>query len=123
MQVEEQEQLIPKIILCKGYDSGYTIFNEREEDDMQMKDDGPTITPSLPEYDTESVPENFRPPRVSGPHGFTSYTDFVQQINLIYEEIIYWRKNLFLVPSGKHGKVFVKELTSWILMMVHRIAK
>ena len=68
----------------------------------------------LPEYDAESVPENFRPPRVSGPNGLTSYTDFVQQINLIYEEIVYWRKNLFLVPSGKHGKEFVKELTSWI---------
>ena len=38
----------------------------------------------------------------------------MQQINLIYEEIVYWRKNLFLVPSGKHGKEFVKELTSWI---------
>ena len=102
------------IILRRGYDGDYTIFDEREEDDIQIKDDGPTITPNVPKYDTERVPENNRPPGVSGPNGFISYADFMQQINLVYEGIVYWRKNLFLVPSGKHGNEFGKELICWI---------
>ena len=33
------------------------------------------------------------------------------KIKSVYEEIITWRKNLFLVPRGKAGTDFIKELT------------
>ena len=29
--------------------------------------------------------------------------------NVAYEEIIHWRRNLFLVPSGRAGKNFINE--------------
>ncbi len=32
-------------------------------------------------------------------------------LNRIYDKIVHWRRNLFKVPSGKHGKSFVRELT------------
>ena len=39
-------------------------------------------------------------------------------INDIYEEIVFWRKNLFLLPSGKYGNEYIREttrlLTSWV---------
>ena len=35
---------------------------------------------------------------------------FIQAIKKCYEEIVHWKKNLFKVPSGKAGKVFVREL-------------
>ena len=36
---------------------------------------------------------------------------FTHSINLCYEEIAHWRRNLFKVPSGKAGKAFVLEVT------------
>ena len=36
--------------------------------------------------------------------------DFVQQISSAYDVSVHWCCNLFLVPFGKAGKVFVGEL-------------
>ena len=36
------------------------------------------------------------------------------KISTIYEEIIKWRKNLFMVPRGKAGTDFIKEITRMI---------
>ena len=35
------------------------------------------------------------------------------EINNIYNEIAYFRRNIFDIPSGSAGKNFIKELTSW----------
>ena len=32
------------------------------------------------------------------------------EINLIYSEIVHWRRKIFKIPSGKHGKAFVSEV-------------
>ena len=32
-------------------------------------------------------------------------------IDRAYSEIVHWRRNLFKIPSGKAGTVFVNELT------------
>ena len=34
---------------------------------------------------------------------------FIQRINIAYEEIVKWRRNIFLLPSGKAGKAFISE--------------
>ena len=39
-----------------------------------------------------------------------SSEQFVQTVNAVYSEIVYWRRNVFSVPSGKAGKAFVSEL-------------
>ena len=36
---------------------------------------------------------------------------FSRDLNFVYEEIVYWRKNLFKLPSGSAGKDFIKETT------------
>jgi len=45
-------------------------------------------------------------------------SEFVKVLDNIYERIVYWRKNLFLLPSGSSGKQFIRETTrlvnSWI---------
>ena len=38
--------------------------------------------------------------------------DFFHVIRCAYAEIVQWKRNVFLVPTGKQGKEFVKELTS-----------
>ena len=35
---------------------------------------------------------------------------FVHRVNVAYEEIVKWRRNIFLLPSGKAGKAFISEL-------------
>ena len=37
-----------------------------------------------------------------------------EELSQIYEEVVFWKKNLFLVPSGRAGKKFVTEMTQLI---------
>ena len=46
--------------------------------------------------------------------GKLSKEDLVQVATSMYEEIVFFRKNLFLVPSGKSGKEYVAEMTRLI---------
>ena len=39
---------------------------------------------------------------------------FATTINAIYEDTLHWRKNLFLVPTGKSGKEYIKLKTEWL---------
>jgi len=39
---------------------------------------------------------------------------FESDVNYAYEKIVYWRKNLFMVPTGGAGKRFINELTRLI---------
>ena len=39
---------------------------------------------------------------------------FERDIQQVYYKIIYWRKNIFMVPSGGGGKKFIKEITRLI---------
>ena len=41
-------------------------------------------------------------------------TDFINIINSAYEEVVFFKRNLFNVPSGTSGKNFINELTFWI---------
>ena len=44
--------------------------------------------------------------------------EFEENVTFIYEQIVYWKKNLFLLPMGKASKLFIDELTklfnAWI---------
>ena len=30
-------------------------------------------------------------------------TTFIERVEMIYEKVVYWKKNLFLLPTGKFG--------------------
>ena len=36
---------------------------------------------------------------------------FERNLSLAYEKIVYWKKNLFLLPSGQAGKSFIDEMS------------
>ena len=38
--------------------------------------------------------------------------EFRSIIRLAYDEVVHWRRNIFLLPSGKFGKEFIRVLTS-----------
>ena len=43
---------------------------------------------------------------------------FTERVELIYEKVVYWKKNLFLLRTGKSGKLYIDEnvklLNSWV---------
>ena len=39
---------------------------------------------------------------------------FYRNLSLAYEKIVYWKKNLFLLPSGLAGKSFIDKI-SWLM--------
>ena len=41
------------------------------------------------------------------------YTDkqIKETVNDIYEDIVFWRKNLFMLPTGSNGKKYIQEIT------------
>jgi hypothetical protein len=41
--------------------------------------------------------------------GSLTREDLTQVVGAVYEEVVHWRKNLFLVPSGAAGKKYVRE--------------
>ena len=41
---------------------------------------------------------------------YDSY-QFEKNLSLVYEKIVYWKKNLFMLPSGHVGKQFIGETT------------
>ena len=66
-------------------------------------DDEPR-TRDLPDFDSAAEP-TFRWGRLDG-------RDFAHTVHCAYNEIVHWKRNVFMVPSGKIGKAFIKELTS-----------
>ena len=42
--------------------------------------------------------------------GDSSGDSFVKNLLSAYAEVVYWKRNVFLVPSGSSGKTFVREL-------------
>ena len=46
--------------------------------------------------------------------GHMPFSSLLTQVTTIYDEIAFYHKNLFKVPSGKGGKMFIEELTFWL---------
>ena len=42
------------------------------------------------------------------------FSSLLTQVTTIYDEIAFYHKNLFKVPSGKGGKMFIEALTFWL---------
>ena len=36
---------------------------------------------------------------------------FSSHLDQVYNEIVHWRRNIFLLPTGRSGKIFVSELS------------
>ena len=55
-----------------------------------------TGAPQTPPENPARAPQN----QIWGDH---SYTDLMQIVSAVYDEIVYWKKNLFKLPSGAAG--------------------
>ena len=70
--------------------------------------------PALPEFTPAPMP-HFQ-------WGILTGEDFHRIIHGAYVEIVKWKRNVFLVPSGKAGKQFVREITTLLLAYAQRFA-
>ena len=53
--------------------------------------------------------------------GNISYQSLSKDINNIYDEIVHFRKNIFNIPSGRAGKMFIDELTFWLKQLNYNL--
>ena len=76
----------------------------------QETDDSPT-EPNQPKPDSSPKCQIFYWGTVEG-------EKFSKDLDFVYEKIVHWRQNLFLLPTGKSGKKFIREMTrlinSWV---------
>ena len=45
--------------------------------------------------------------------------EFVKMLNTVYDKVVFWRKNIFLLPSGRSGKLCIEETTRLINSWTH----
>ena len=91
---------------CFGTERGRTLHLNCCSRKHPANESPPVNVATIPTASTSStLPQ---PTRIWGNH---SNNDLKQIVNSIYEEIVFWRKNVFMLPSGAAGKAFVKEIT------------
>ena len=67
-----------------------------------------TIFPNLPSFVKSS---NLTSKDVVNNLPGNIFTDLVSSA---YNEVVFWRKNVFMLPTGKSAKSFIKELSFWL---------
>ena len=75
---------------------------ESEVDEQQAPAQDPTRASGLPAFTIAANAENFQ-------WGTKNGKETALKIAEIYERVVYWRPNLFELPSGRLGKMFVDE--------------
>ena len=82
--------------------AGIHSFESPEVNHIYAEEAASDSRPRLPEYEPLSAEANFVWGNVDG-------VTFSSAVNAAYAETVHWRRNLFMVPSGKAGKEFVQE--------------
>ena len=71
--------------------------------ESEINDNLKNVHGQLPAFSPQSAP-NFCRGNMDG-------GEVLNEMNKIYDEVVFWKKNIFLLPSGKVGKDFVAEMT------------
>ena len=45
--------------------------------------------------------------------------EFAKMLNTVYDKVVFWRQNIFLLPSGRSGKLYTEETTRLINSWTH----
>ena len=77
------------------------------ESSYNQSTDDQCVPGQLPFYNRVSQPDFVKWGKVNG----VDITVSMNVINEAYNEVVYWRKKVFLVPYGKIGKDFIDEIT------------
>ena len=78
-----------------------------DELNIEFTENEDKLSPNLPSYQKEKLVPDRKYNTLDG-------NELVEIINKVYDDVITWRKNLFLVPTGKLGKDFIILMTYWL---------
>ena len=81
-------------------------FRQRSASDSDDDEDDDEVADELP---TGELPPFIQMSREPFKWGSLDGEEFVRLISEVYEEMSTFRKNLFVIPSGLHGKKFIRE--------------
>ena len=96
---------IPEIFSGQIVEPSFNIENVAPVEELVFME--PIIRANLPAYHKVATVPN------SDYNNIDKIT-FARTINVIFEDTIHWKKNLFLVPSGKPGNDFLELYTDWL---------
>jgi len=92
--------------------SGRTLHQKKCK--MKPPDPPDDKTPEAEEMTSKNIMDNTSGEKeqdVLFAWGKYTNTSIENSINTIYEQIVFWRKNLFLLPTGSAGKRYIDETT------------
>ena len=78
-----------------------------DELNIELTENEDELSPNLPSYQKVKLVPDRKYNTLGG-------NELVEIINKVYDDVITWRKNLFLVPTGKLGKDFIILMTHWL---------
>ena len=84
-----------------------TVSQQNEPNQSQNSSTMHPVRGHLPDFEPMSA-ANFK-------WGASDGLAFTQAIDHAYAEIVHWRRNIFLLPSGKAGRDFIRELSRLFL--------
>ena len=105
---------------CKGQTSAEPYTNASSiEVTNTLLGDCSNVNTNVPWIEeTNTLKEDYSNVNILFNWGEIDGETFTNNVDIIYEKIVYWKKNLFLLPMGNAGKLFIKEITrllnSWI---------
>ena len=111
---EPEEDLIPQpVVSSVQHDIDVPSFSEDESELLSSPDGSAAVDDSvsdltqsnltLPTFVTMSEDSHFVWGDVDG-------NSFSSNLDQVYNEIVHWRRNIFPLPTGRAGKMFVSEL-------------
>ena len=111
----EENVNLPECTNCKrifrtlrGLNQHLRTCSKTSDDSMKPPDQPPDPPPDLPPVNKCAGSTNDQSCYTWG--NYDNKT-FEQNLNMAYEQIVYWRKNIFMVPTGKIGKQYINEST------------
>ena len=61
--------------------------------------------------------------KIKYPWSETGNTISTDAIDIIFDKVVFWHKNLFLLPSGSCGKTYIEETTRLLNEWIHESGK
>ena len=120
----ENENRDEKPFKCQKCNEGFKTHRGRVQHARQCKVNVRIAEPGQPppeppDIDTDPVAEEPLLEEIERFYwGEVSGSQISKEINACYEKIVFWRRNLFMLPNGAAGKNFIREVTrllnSWV---------
>ena len=90
----------------------------------QFKNINSTVSDTVAATDENTLLDNqslgnIETPEVRYKWGRCDSYQFEENLSLVYEKIVYWKKNIFLLPPGHTGKQCIEETTKLMNEWLH----